>query len=180
MYLAVIDVKNLLFFSRDPYFVDVTWINKSHVQITWLDRKQSTSVYALYDINGAGSIASHYEYTIQNGWVELVSVVINMRWRNCMLWLSDYHDSIHYRDSLRLFMNKIVDCLTIWILYTAKFSSGKTFAVRVQNGHSQENFRGCMLILILLLLIDKLGHMTLTCWHFLYHIWQPDCSVLLN
>ena len=29
----------------------------------------------------------------------------------CMyvLGLSDYHDSIHYRDSLRLFMNKIVD-----------------------------------------------------------------------
>ena len=27
--------------------------------------------------------------------------------------LSDYLNSIHYRDSLRLFMNKIVDCLTI-------------------------------------------------------------------
>ena len=29
------------------------------------------------------------------------------------LGLSDYRDSIHYPDSLRLFMNKIVDCLTI-------------------------------------------------------------------
>ena len=26
--------------------------------------------------------------------------------------LSDYLNSIHYRDSLRLFVNKIVDCLT--------------------------------------------------------------------
>ena len=30
-----------------------------------------------------------------------------------LLGLSDYHDSIHYRDSLGLFMNKIVNCLTI-------------------------------------------------------------------
>jgi len=30
-----------------------------------------------------------------------------------LLELGDYHDSIHCRDSLRLFMNKIVDCLTI-------------------------------------------------------------------
>ena len=30
-----------------------------------------------------------------------------------LLGLGDYRDSIHYRDSLRLFMNKIVDCLTI-------------------------------------------------------------------
>ena len=35
--------------------------------------------------------------------------------------LSDYRDSIHYRDSLRLFMNKIVDCLTIWIVIHTKF-----------------------------------------------------------
>ena len=30
-----------------------------------------------------------------------------------LLGLSDYHDSIHYRDSLGLFMNKIVNYLTI-------------------------------------------------------------------
>jgi len=36
------------------------------------------------------------------------------------LGLSDYHDSINYRDSLRLFMNKIVDCLTIWIVISYK------------------------------------------------------------
>ena len=30
-----------------------------------------------------------------------------------VLELSDYLNSIHYRDSLRLFMNKIVDCPTM-------------------------------------------------------------------
>ena len=30
-----------------------------------------------------------------------------------LLGLSDYHDSIHYCDSLGLFMNKIVNYLTI-------------------------------------------------------------------
>ena len=32
-----------------------------------------------------------------------------------ILGLSDYHDSIHYRDSLTVFMNKIVGCSTIRI-----------------------------------------------------------------
>jgi len=35
------------------------------------------------------------------------------------LGLSDYRDSIHYRDSLRLFM-KIVDCLTISLVISYK------------------------------------------------------------
>jgi len=37
--------------------------------------------------------------------------------------------------------------------------------VRVQNGHSWENFHGCMLVLH----IDnanRQGHVTPTCWHF--------------
>jgi len=48
----------------------------------------------------------------------------------------------------------------------AKLSSGKTFTIRVQNGHLWENFRGCMLVLHIDI-ADQQGHMTSTCWHFL-------------
>ena len=45
----------------------------------------------------------------------LISFGITLAW--CLLvfmvGLSDYLNSIHYCDSLRLFMNKIVDCPTI-------------------------------------------------------------------
>ena len=34
----------------------------------------------------------------------------------CMLGPSDYRDSIHYRDNLTLFMNKIVGCWTTRIV----------------------------------------------------------------
>ena len=34
----------------------------------------------------------------------------------CILGLSDHLSSTHYHDSLRLFVNKIVDCLTIPIV----------------------------------------------------------------
>lgn len=61
--------------SRDSYFVDVTWINGSHVEVTWLNREQNKSVYALYNINEDGSIISLYKHTISNGWLELVSVL---------------------------------------------------------------------------------------------------------
>ena len=60
--------------SRDSYFVDVTWINGSHVEVTWLNREQNKSVYALYNINEDGSIISLYKHTISNGWLELVSI----------------------------------------------------------------------------------------------------------
>jgi len=58
----------------------------------------------------------------------------------------------------------------------AKLSSGKTFMVRVQNGHSWENFCGCMFV-IHIDIADQQGHVTLTCWHFcmaagLQHITQ--------
>ena len=62
---------------RDSYFVDVTWIDNSTVHVTWLNRGQNTSVYALYDVHGSGEIENYYEYYIYNGWVELVSVSSN-------------------------------------------------------------------------------------------------------
>jgi len=51
------------------------------------------------------------------------------------------------------------------ILHTVKLSSGKTFAVRVQNGHLQENFHSCMLVLHIDI-ADRQGYMIPTCWHF--------------
>jgi len=47
----------------------------------------------------------------------------------CTLGLSNYCDSIHYHDSLQLFMNKIVDCLTIQIVISYKIyrKCNKTF-----------------------------------------------------
>jgi len=42
-----------------------------------------------------------------------------------------------------------------FLLNSVYLSSGKTFAVRMKNGHLRENFGGCMLVLILILLIDK-------------------------
>jgi len=57
---------------------------------------------------------------------------------------------------------------------------GKTFVVRVQNGHSRENFCSCMLVIHIDIAIDSIpyvgytiydiadwqGHVTPTCWHF--------------
>jgi len=37
--------------------------------------------------------------------------------------------------------------------------------VRVQNGHSWENFCGCMLVLHIDI-VNRQGHVTLTCWRF--------------
>ena len=59
---------------RDSYFVDVTWVDSTSVHVTWLNREQNTSVYAVYDTEGAGAIKSYYESNIHDGWVELVSV----------------------------------------------------------------------------------------------------------
>ena len=41
---------------------------------------------------------------------------IHRHQENLLAGLSDYRDSIHYRDSLTLFMNKIVGCWTIHII----------------------------------------------------------------
>ena len=46
------------------------------------------------------------------------------------------------------------ECL--YVLCMAKLLSQKTFAVRVENGYSQENFHSSMLIYSLILSIDKL------------------------
>ena len=64
--------------SRDSYFVDVTWISGSHVEVTWLNREQNKSVYALYNINEGGSIINLYKHTISNGWLELVSIAMTV------------------------------------------------------------------------------------------------------
>ena len=53
--------------------MDVTWVDSALVQVTWLNRAQNTSVYALYAITGNGNIENYYEYNIHGGWVELVS-----------------------------------------------------------------------------------------------------------
>jgi len=69
-----------------------------------------------------------------NGWIVLGitaqnlplntvrQLVVHTYYLLSILGLSDYRDSIHYRDSLRLFMNKIVDCLTIQIVISYKIS----------------------------------------------------------
>lgn len=57
----------------------MTWIDDSRVQVTWLNRAQNTSVYALYDINGTGNIDSYHEHIVYNGWLELVSVLLGVR-----------------------------------------------------------------------------------------------------
>ena len=63
----------VLLLCRDFYFVDVTWISSSQVQVTWLNREQNTAVYTQYNIQDDGSISSQYKY-ISQAWVELVSV----------------------------------------------------------------------------------------------------------
>ena len=58
---------------------------------------------------------SNIEYTYLKSSYMIYEVFVNNETLYYVLGLSDYLNSIHYRDSLRLFMNKIVDCLTIQI-----------------------------------------------------------------
>ena len=49
--------------------------------------------------------------------------------------------------SSAIYRNSILQSqLKIYVLYTAKLLSGKTFMVRVQNCHLRENFCGSMLV----------------------------------
>ena len=72
--------------------LDVQIIPAGFCRLTW---SHITTYVCLYSY-------LHKQLSVNGCFIDIVYIYL----------LSDYLNSIHYRDSLRLFMNNIVDCLT--------------------------------------------------------------------
>jgi dipeptidyl aminopeptidase/acylaminoacyl peptidase len=61
------------FASEDHYFLQVAWINGTHVFIMWANRVQNHSISVFYDVTEASpSPITVLEHKVPNGWLEVV------------------------------------------------------------------------------------------------------------